>query len=156
MINQVIIQPFLNLYDHLVIPLPVPMISCEGMGTFGPCTCKRAEKNLLATRWRLPCPVQKQVGIKCISDISIPEESTQYAVSLFQLISAVGPSQSFPTCKDFFTDASYRSRWQHRLNVAFNWPVSIAENWKFPRTVLHGEFALRPSLWFLWPLHLET
>lgn len=80
----------------------------------------------------------------------------KYAVSMFPLISVVGLTQSFPTCKDFFTDASYRSGLQHRPSTGFNWPLSISENWKFHRTVPHGEFPLRTSLWLLWPLHLET
>lgn len=77
------IQTFLSLFDHLIFSLPVPMIQLwymwvdEEAGTFGPCTHKRPDNNLLATRWRLPCPIRKQMGIKYITDISSSDQSTQ-------------------------------------------------------------------------------
>lgn len=131
-INQVIIQPFFNIYDHFTISLSL-WYSWEVVEAFGPHTCKTAEKNLLSkgcpvqVKWRVPCPIQKQVGMNYTSDILISEQSMQIYNGYLSVHLSCWTDAELSHMQNFFAYARHRSRLQHRIN----WPVHIAENLSF-------------------------
>lgn len=50
-------------------------------------------------KWRLPCPIQKQVGINPYQIFSAQNKAYKYAMSIFQFSSVAGLIQSFSTSK---------------------------------------------------------